>query len=145
MTVEVMAMNKTYSELIQLKTYKERFEYLKLNGVVGEETFGSKRWMNQILYKNPRWRRKRRDIIIRDNGCDLGIVGREIKGSPIIVHHINPITIDDVLNDNPMVYDDENLICTVKLTHDAIHYSDDSLLIKDPIERKPNDTCPWKR
>ena len=129
---------------MMFETYEERFEYLKLNGVVGKETFGSKRWMNQLLYKNPKWRRKRNDIIIRDYGRDLGIEGREIKG-PIIVHHINPITVDDVLNDNPMVYDDENLICTTKLTHDAIHYSDDSLLMKDPIERRPNDTCPWKR
>ena len=139
-----MIINKSYSELMMFETYEERFEYLKLNGVVGKETFGSKRWMNQLLYKNPKWRRKRNDIIIRDYGRDLGIEGREIKG-PIIVHHINPITIDDVLNDNPMVYDDENLICTTKLTHDAIHYSDDSLLMKDPIERRPNDTCPWKR
>ena len=139
-----MIINKSYSELMMFETYEERFKYLKLNGVVGKETFGSKRWMNQLLYKNPKWRRKRNDIIIRDYGRDLGIEGREIKG-PIIVHHINPITIDDVLNDNPMVYDDENLICTTKLTHDAIHYSDDSLLMKDPIERRPNDTCPWKR
>ena len=137
-------MIKSYSELIQLETYEERFEYLKLNGVVGKETFGFDRILNQILYKNPRWRRKRNDIIIRDNGCDLGIEGREIRG-PITVHHINPITIEDILNGNPIVYDDENLICVTQNTHNAIHYSDDSILIKDPIVRKPNDTCPWKR
>lgn len=137
-------MDKTYSELIKLQTYEERFEYLKLNGVVGQATFGYDRILNQILYKNPRWRRKRNDIIIRDNGCDLGIEGREIRG-PITVHHINPITIEDILNGNPIVYDDENLICVTQNTHNAIHYSDDSILIKDPIERKPNDTCPWKR
>ena len=137
-------MIKSYSELIQLETYEERFEYLKLNGVVGKETFGFDRILNQILYKNPRWRRKRNDIIIRDNGCDLGIEGREIRG-PITVHHINPITVEDILNGNPIVYDDENLICVTQNTHNAIHYSDDSILIKDPIMRKPNDTCPWKR
>lgn len=137
-------MIKSYSELIQLETYEERFEYLKLNGVVGKETFGFDRILNQILYKNPRWRRKRNDIIIRDNGCDLGIEGREIRG-PITVHHINPITIEDILNGNPIVYNDENLICVTQNTHNAIHYSDDSILIKDPIVRKPNDTCPWKR
>ena len=137
-------MIKSYSELIQLETYEERFEYLKLNGVVGKETFGFDRILNQILYKNPRWRRKRNDIIIRDNGCDLGIEGREIRG-PITVHHINPITVEDILNGNPIVYDDENLICVTQNTHNAIHYSDDSILIKDPIVRKPNDTCPWKR
>ena len=137
-------MIKSYSELIPLETYEERFEYLKLNGVVGKETFGFDRILNQILYKNPRWRRKRNDIIIRDNGCDLGIEGREIRG-PITVHHINPITVEDILNGNPIVYDDENLICVTQNTHNAIHYSDDSILIKDPIMRKPNDTCPWKR
>ena len=137
-------MIRSYSELMKLETFEERFEYLRLNGVVGKETFGSKRMLNQILYKNPKWLRKRKDIIIRDEGRDLGIEGREIRG-PILVHHINPITIEDILNENPMVYDDENLICTMKLTHDAIHYSDESILMKDPVIRKPNDTCPWKR
>lgn len=137
-------MNKTYSELIQFKTYEERFEYLKLNGVVGKVTFGSDRILNQVLYKTPAWKSRKNKIIIRDNGCDLGIEGREIHG-PITVHHINPITIEDILNNNPMVYDEENLICVTQNTHNAIHYSDDSILMKDPIERKPNDTCPWKR
>lgn len=137
-------MIKSYSELITLQTFEERFEYLKLNGVVGKETFGFDRILNQILYKKPKWRRKRNDIIIRDNGCDLGIEGREIYG-PVTVHHINPINVEDILNDNPMVYDDENLICVTQNTHNAIHYSDDNILVKDPIERKPNDTCPWKR
>lgn len=137
-------MNRSYSELITLQTFEERFEYLKLNGVVGKETFGFDRILNQILYKNPKWRRKRNDIIIRDNACDLGIEGREIYG-PVLVHHINPITVEDILNDNPMVYDDENLICVTRNTHNAIHYSDEDILVKDPIERKPNDTCPWKR
>lgn len=137
-------MNRSYSELMTLQTFEERFEYLKLNGVVGKETFGFDRILNQILYKNPKWRRKRNDIIIRDNGCDLGIEGREIYG-PVTVHHINPITVEDILNDNPIVYDDENLICVTQNTHNAIHYSDDNILVKDPIERKPNDTCPWKR
>lgn len=137
-------MNKSYSEVMQLKTFEERFEYLKLNGVVGKETFGYDRILNQVLYKKSKWRRKRNDIIIRDNGCDLGIEGREIYG-PVLVHHINPITIEDILNDHPKVYDDENLICVTRNTHNAIHYSDESILVKDPIERTPNDTCPWRR
>lgn len=134
---------RSYSELANIPTFEERFEYLKLNGRVGETTFGSKRYLNQILYKTDRWLSRRDDIIIRDKGCDLGIPGREIKGR-ILVHHIDPITIDDVLNDDPKVFDPDNLITSSHMTHEAIHYGDESLLIKDPVERTKNDTCPWR-
>lgn len=134
---------KTYSELITLPTFEERFEYLKLNGRVGENTFGSKRYLNQILYKTPQWLSRRDDIIIRDNGCDLGVPGREIMGR-ILVHHIDPITIEDVLNENPKVFDPENLIAIAHMTHEAVHYGDIDILVRDPIERTRNDTCPWR-
>lgn len=125
-------------------TFEERFNYLKLEGRVGKETFGYDRYLNQILYKDKEWLRIRRDIIIRDDGCDLGIPGRGIHGK-ILVHHINPITVEDVLNRSPKVFDPDNLICTSLLTHNAIHYSDESILTLDPVERRPNDTCPWKK
>ena len=143
--METMRMkSRSYSELKKLKTFEERFNYLKLEGKVGEETFGNDRILNQLLYKDKEWLRKRDDIIIRDNGCDLGIEGREIDG-PIIVHHINPITVQDVLDRSPNVFDDDNLISTVLNTHNAIHYSNEDILIKDPIRRTKNDTCPWKK
>lgn len=136
---------KSYSELITLPTFEERFKYLKLGGRVGKETFGFDRYLNQHLYqRNPKWRSARDKVIIRDNGCDLGLEGYEIHG-PIIVHHMNPITLDDVLNDREWIYDPEFLICTVHNTHNAIHYGDMSILNKAPIERTPFDTCPWKR
>lgn len=135
---------RTYSELIQYQTYEERYEYLKLNGRVGEETFGNDRILNQMLYKDPEWLRTRDIVIIRDNGCDLGIPGREIHGA-ILVHHINPITVEDVVNRDPKVFDPNNLICTSLLTHNAVHFSNSDILVKDPIVRSKNDTCPWKR
>ena len=141
-----MSMNKirTYSELITLPTYKERFNYLKLDSLVGKETFGYDRYINQQLYqRNPRWKKARDKVIIRDNGCDLGVEGFEIFGK-IIVHHMNPITIDDILNDRDWIYDPEYLICTVQNTHNAIHYGDENLLVTGPIVRTKNDTCPWK-
>lgn len=134
---------KTYSELITIPTFEERFEYLKLNGRVGENTFGSKRYLNQILYKTDRWLSRRDDIIIRDSGCDLGMLDREIVGR-VLVHHIDPITIEDVLNNHPKVFDPDNLITISHMTHEAVHYGDASLLIKDPIVRQRNDTCPWR-
>lgn len=138
-------MNKTYSELSKLQTFEERFNYLKLSGKAGEITFGNDRLINQNLYqRNPKWKLARSKVIIRDNGCDLGIEGRDIYG-PVMVHHINPITVDDILNQSSRLYDPENLICVSRLTHNAIHYSDDSIIVKDPIERKKNDTCPWKK
>lgn len=136
---------KCYSELITLPTYIERFNYLKLDGQVGMDTFGFDRQLNQMLYqRSPRWKKSRDYVIIRDNGCDLGIEGYEIHGK-IIVHHMNPITVDDVLNDRDWIYDPEFLICTVHNTHNAIHYGDEKLLMTAPLVRTPNDTCPWKR
>ena len=134
---------RTYSELIELENFQLRYEYLKLSGKVGEETFGLDRYLNQIFYKSEEWSRLRDEVIIRDNGCDLGIDGREIQGC-IIVHHMNPITIDDIVNRTEFLLNPEYLICTSKLTHDAIHYSNSDILIKDPIERRKNDTSPWK-
>lgn len=134
---------KTYSELITFATFEERYRYLKLDGIVGEATFGFQRYCNQELYHSNKWLRFRDEIIIRDNGCDLAVEGFEIYGS-ILIHHLNPITYDDIVNRNPIVFDFENVISTKLSTHNAIHYSDESLLIKAPIERSKNDTCPWK-
>lgn len=133
---------KTYSELITLPTYKERFNYLKLSGVVGKETFGHARYLNQIFYKSPEWKAFRRTIIIRDNGCDLGCEGYDIFGS-VIIHHINPITKEDILNRSPKLLDPENAITTIDITHKAIHYGDENLLMTAPIERRKGDTCLW--
>ena len=134
---------RTYRELSRLKTFDERFEYLKLNGFVGEETFGYDRFLNQLLYKSSEWRSLRRDIIIRDNGCDLGLEGYDIQGM-IIVHHMNPISVDDLKTFSGDVVNPEYLICVSSLTHKAIHYGDKDLLPQLPIERRPGDTCPWK-
>ena len=135
---------RTYSELITLPTFEERFKYLQLGGKVGEDTFGHDRYLNQMFYTSDEWRRIRRGVIVRDNGCDLGIQDREIHGL-IIIHHMNPITIEDIINRSEFLLNPEYLISTVKNTHDAIHFSDERILITDPIERRPNDTCPWKR
>lgn len=137
-------MIRTYSELSKLNTFEERYRYLKLNGAVGEETFGFDRYLNQILYQSDEWKRCRRDIIIRDNGCDLGCEGFEVHGR-ILIHHINPITVDNIVNRNPKVFDPENLILTSHNTHQAIHYGNEDLLIRAPVERSKNDTCPWRR
>lgn len=136
-------MIRTYSELITLPTFIERYRYLKLGGQVGVETFGYDRYLNQILYRTREWKRFRRDIIVRDNGCDLGCEGFDIFGK-VLVHHINPITVEDVLNRSSKVFDPDNVISTTFDTHNAIHYGDENLLLTEPIERKPNDTCPWK-
>lgn len=136
---------KTYSELILLPTFEERFQYLKIEGVVGRETFGHNRYLNQILYNSPEWRHFRNGVIVRDNGCDLGCSDHSIpKGVPIYIHHINPITVKDILERNPIVFDMENVISTIFNTHQAIHYSDENLLVTGPIERTANDTCPWR-
>lgn len=134
---------RTYSELIELPTYEERYRYLKLDGSVGAETFGFDRYLNQVFYRSPEWKSIRDEIIIRDCACDLGIPGREIYGR-ILIHHMNPISKEDVLRRSDLLLNPEYLICTSKLTHDAIHYGDENLLIKDPVIRRPNDTCPWK-
>lgn len=136
---------RTYSELITLPTFKERFNYLKLNGYIGEQTFGFDRYLNQKFYRLPEWKKIRREVILRDNGCDLGMVDREIPpGVRIIVHHMNPIAVKDIANKLDWILDPEYLICTMKITHDAIHYGDENLLYTDPIERMPNDTTPWR-
>ena len=135
---------RRYSELAKLKTFEERFEYLNLKGQVGKETFGYDRYLNQMLYKLPEWRSARDKTIIRDNGCDLGVEDREIHGRAI-VHHMNPITVEGILNRDPRVFDPEYLITTVHDTHNAIHYGDKRLLTSSsPVERTQNDTCPWK-
>ena len=135
---------RTYSELIKLPTFEERYRYLRLQGKVGADTFGFDRYLNQVLYRSQRWRRLRDSIILRDDGCDLGIEDREIPGK-LIVHHMNPITIKDIQEESDFLYNPEYLICVSHITHNAIHYGDESLLITAPIERVPNDTCPWKR
>ena len=136
---------RTYSELSKLKTFRERYEYLKLDGTVGEETFGFDRYINQMFYKSEEWKRIRNYVITRDNGCDLGMQDRKIVDSVILVHHMNPITKEDIINKNEILLDPEYLITTIKPTHDAIHYGDENLLAEDLIVRSKNDTCPWKR
>lgn len=135
---------RTYSELITLPTFEERYRYLKLSGRVGEDTFGFDRYLNQIFYTSNEWRDVRDFVIVRDGGCDLGMPDREIFGK-ILVHHMNPIRQEDILRRSKWLLDPEYLICTIKNTHDAIHYGDESLLILAPTERQKNDTCPWRR
>lgn len=135
---------KTYSELITIPTFEERYRYLRIGGKVGEETFGFDRWLNQRFYKDREWLSIRDKVIVRDMGCDLGISDREITGR-IIIHHMNPITKDDIVRRSKYLLDPEYLISTMKSTHDAIHYGDEGLLIRAPIVRTRNDTCPWKR
>lgn len=145
-----MSTIKTYSELIKIPTFEERYEYLKLYGHVGYETFGSRRYINQKFYSSKEWRNFRNYIITRDsNGsdwcCDLAMNGHEIYGDKILIHHINPITIEDIYDGNiSILMDPENVICTMYNTHQAIHYGDVNLLRRDPIQRFKNDTCPWK-
>ena len=135
---------KSYTELSKLKTFNDRFNYLKLDGVVGEETFGYDRILNQVLYKSAKWRKVRDKVLIRDNGNDLGIEGYQINGRAII-HHMNPITVDDVLKEREWIFDPEYLITVSDLTHKAIHYSNENILPKEPVERIKNDTCLWKK
>lgn len=139
---------RTYSELITIPTFVERYRYLKLDGVVGKETFGFDRYLNQIFYNSDEWKSLRNYVIIRDTGLndycrDLGVDGYDIHGK-ILVHHMNPINVNDILRRSKFLLDPEYLICTVKNTHDAIHYGDESLLITEPITRYKNDTCPWR-
>ena len=135
---------RTYSELITLPTFEERYRYLKLGGKIGVETFGYDRYLNQILYNSPEWKTFRHKMIIRDNGCDLAMEGFEIYGM-ILLHHINPISVEDVLRRDPKIFDPENVVSTVLNTHNAIHYGDESLLMLSPTPRVANDTCPWRR
>ena len=138
-----MTIYKTYSELIKMETFEDRFEYVNLFGVVGEITFGGHRLLNQILYQTYKWKMARREVILRDNGCDLAHEDYQIQGS-IYIHHINPITIDDILKERPCVFDLENLISTSFKTHNAIHYGSKDLLPDRLIERQKNDTCLWR-
>lgn len=144
MRMTMMTSIKTYSELISIPTYEERYRYLRLDGRVGKDTFGFDRYLNQKLYHDSKeWRRVRNFVITRDNGCDLGMDGYEIAGR-IIVHHMNPITMDDLIHRMDYVLDPEFLISTSHNTHNAIHYGTEDLIIKAPIERSRNDTCPWR-
>lgn len=136
-------MSRTYSELILLPTFVERYHYLELHGGVGIDTFGSKRYLNQAFYHSDEWLRFRNHIITRDYGRDLGVEGYDI-GDHILIHHLNPITVDDIIHGRSCLLDPENAICVSHNTHQAIHYGDESLLPKPPVERRPNDTCPWK-
>lgn len=135
---------KTYSELITIPTFEERYRYLRLGGKVGEETFGFDRYINQRFYKSKEWLSIRDYVIARDNGCDLGIEGREIYGR-ILIHHMNPIRVEDIINKSDFLLNPEYLICTIKNTHDAIHYGDEDLLFTGLVERSKNDTSPWRR
>jgi hypothetical protein len=134
---------KSYSEMCSFSTFIERFNYLKLNSKVGIETFGFDRYLNQVLYCSQEWKRLRRQVIIRDNGCVFGLDGYNINGR-LIVHHINPITLEQIEQRDPMIFSMENVVCVTHNVHEAIHYGDESLIPTDPIIRKPNDTCPWK-
>lgn len=136
-------MLKSYSELIELESFEERFRYLKLSGMVAHETFGGHRYVNQALYRSPEWKRTKNNIILRDYGCDLGVPGYEIH-EKFIIHHINPITLEQIVNRDPIIFDPENLITTRLITHNAIHYADESILCIRPTERSANDQCPWK-
>lgn len=134
---------KTYSELIRLSTFEDRYRYLALHGTVGKDTFGLDRYFNQKFYKSRDWRRIRDQVIVRDGACDLGIKGREISGR-VIIHHMNPFSMDDLTGDDVLeLLNPEYLICVSHDTHNAIHYGDESLLPEIFVERKPNDTCPW--
>lgn len=135
---------RTYSELVQLPTFEERYRYLRLQGAVGKSTFGFDRYLNQKFYRSAEWKRIRDEVIIRDNGCDLGIEDRLIYGR-ILIHHMNPITEKDIIRMSDALMNPEYLICVTHQTHNAIHYGDEDLLFTGFVERRPNDTCPWKR
>lgn len=137
---------RTYSELIRLETFEERFEYLKIFGIVGEDTFGYDRYLNQLFYKSPEWQDIRDYVITRDGGCDLAIPDREIHGEPILIHHMNPITKEDILNKTDFLLNPNYLITTVDATHKALHYGNRMLdnNYNKPVQRYKNDTCPWR-
>lgn len=137
-------MTKSYLELITIPTFEERLKYLQTNSRIGDDTFGHGRFVNQALYSSKEWKQLRNHIIVRDNGCDLGLEGYEIAGRRILIHHINPITLDDIVNRNECVFNPDNLICVSHMTHNAIHYSSDTEVYQKPVVRSANDTCPWK-
>lgn len=136
-------MTRSYKELSRLKTLKQRYDYLRLGAIVGESTFGFTRQVNQAFYHSSDWRDVRDQVILRDDGCDLGVPGYPIRGI-IVVHHINPITLDEILGGDPIIVDLDNLICTSRRTHEAIHFSNESLLPKPLVKRRPGDMIPWK-
>lgn len=140
----VMRTIRTYSELVRLPTFEERFRYLKLDGLVGKDTFGFDRYLNQEFYRSKEWKEIRDFVIVRDNGCDLGIDGYEIVGR-IYIHHMNPITVNDIVHSSDFLLNPDYLICVSHNTHNAVHYGDEDLLVTAPVERRKNDTCPWKR
>lgn len=140
----VMRTIRTYSELIRLPTFEERFRYLKLDGLVGKDTFGFDRYLNQEFYRSKEWKEVRDFVIVRDNGCDLGMDGYEIVGR-IYIHHMNPITVNDIVHSSDFLLNPDYLICVSHNTHNAVHYGDEDLLVTVPVERRKNDTCPWKR
>lgn len=135
---------RTYSELCLLPTFEERFDYLKLDGEVGTETFGFERYLNQQFYRSAEWKRIRDRVILRDNGCDLGLEGFEIRGR-ILIHHLNPITVKDISERSRFLMNPDYLVCISHNTHQAIHYGDKDILPKSPITRQKNDTCPWRK
>ncbi len=137
-------MIRTYDELIKLKIFKERFGYLQLNGFVGDETFGADRYVNQKFYHSPEWQKIRDQVILRDNGCDLGLVGHEIFGK-VFIHHMNPITLKDIEQQTEFLTTPKYLITVSFETHNAIHYGDEKLISSVPVERFANDTCPWRK
>ncbi len=136
-------MQRCYTELIQIPTFKERYQYLRLGGIVGQDTFGFDRYLNQKFYQSPEWKRIRRDVIIRDEGRDLAMEGYELHNR-IYIHHMNPMVPQDLIDVPDYILDPEYLICVSNRTHNAIHFGDESLLPQLPIERTPNDMCPWK-
>lgn len=140
----VMRAIRTYSELMRLPTFEERFRYLKLDGLVGKDTFGFDRYLNQEFYRSKEWKEVRDFVIVRDNGCDLGVDGYEIVGR-IYIHHMNPITVNDIVHSSDFLLNPDYLICVSHNTHNAVHYGDEDLLVTAPVERRKNDTCPWKR
>ena len=144
MVIQMNMKIKTYSELISLPTYLERYQYLRIGGKVGEETFGFDRYLNQTLYRSAEWQRFRREMIVRDNGMDMAFDGYDI-GGVILLHHINPITERDIVRRDPKIFDPENVICVSLNTHNAIHYGDESLLNLGPVIRTKYDTCPWRK
>lgn len=137
-------MIRTYSELMKLETFEERYRYLKLTARVGDETFGFDRFLNQAFYHSQEWKSIRNEIIVRDNACDLGIPGRELS-KYILIHHMNPITKHDLIHQSGFLLNPEYLICVSRKTHNAIHYGDEGLLFYELHERSKNDTCPWRR
>lgn len=137
-------MIRTYQELILLPTFEQRFNYLKLNGSIGTQTFGFDRYLNQMFYRSKEWKKIRNQVIVRDEGCDLALKDNEIFGR-IYIHHMNPIQVKDILDQSDYLLNLDYLVCVSMDTHNAIHYGDYSLLLRGPVERTPNDTCPWKR